>query len=231
MHKSKLSGANSVSAKASEATRSQTLDHANHNTFLKYIAELKSLDIQAVYYGMEPDYECRDMEQSMAHHRDPNVPRNLDAATLSEFERDPETVALNQKIAALTEKIAGCPAAHPDLDSERRKLYGQKAKKLEAKRRDYIAQWWEGSYDEYIAGNDFSERDTTCLFDIQKKYMPERSRLADNLFREIPLDSEDGRQCLRDMVSLCMSTEKVAYYPGLSPKDGRCPICPREMAR
>jgi hypothetical protein len=35
-----------------------------------------SSDVQALLYGLEPDYECRDMEQSMAHHRDPNIPRH-----------------------------------------------------------------------------------------------------------------------------------------------------------
>ncbi|KAG2010920.1 hypothetical protein GB937_007464 [Aspergillus fischeri] len=45
-------------AKASEATRSQALNHQDHNTFLKYQAQLKALDMQALMYGMEPDYEC-----------------------------------------------------------------------------------------------------------------------------------------------------------------------------
>ncbi|KAI9040418.1 uncharacterized protein KD926_008241 [Aspergillus affinis] len=167
--------ANRIDPKASEATRGQALDHQNHDTYLKYQAQLKSLDVQAMFYNMEPDYECRDMEQSMAHHRDPNAPQHIDAAALAEFESDDEILALNKQIAALTKQIAGRPTVHRDLDLERRRLYSRKAKKLEAKRSAFIAQWWEASYDEYIAGNDFSERDTTCLFDIYKKYMPARS--------------------------------------------------------
>lgn len=66
--------ANIFAAKASEATCGQALDHQNHNTYLKYQAQLKSLDIQALFYDLAPDYECCDMEQSMAHHQDPNVP-------------------------------------------------------------------------------------------------------------------------------------------------------------
>ena len=180
---------------------------------------------------MDPDYECRDMEQSMAHHRDPNVPQHLNAAALSDFEQEEETVALNEKIAALTEQIAGHPDAHTDLVLERRRLYSKKAKRLEVKRSEFIKQWWEASYDEYIAGNDFSERDTTSLFDIYKKYMPERSRLRENLFKKVSLESDVGKQCLYDMVSLCTSTEKVAYYPGLTPVDGRCAVCQTQMTR
>ena len=83
--------------------------------FLKYQSELKALDIQALYYDMEPDYECREMEQSMAHHRDPNVPRHLNAARLAEFEHHDEIIALNEKIAELTKQIGGQPETHKDL--------------------------------------------------------------------------------------------------------------------
>ena len=61
-------------AKASEATRGQALDHQNHDTYIKYQSVIKSVDIQASFFDLVPDYECRDMEQSMAHHRDPNAP-------------------------------------------------------------------------------------------------------------------------------------------------------------
>lgn len=180
---------------------------------------------------MIPDYECRDMEQSMAHHWDPNAPQHLNAAALAEFEQEEETVALNKKIAALTQQIARDPDTHEDLVKEWRLLYSKKARRLETKRSDFIKHWWDAAYDEYVAGNDFSECDTTSLFDIYKKYMPERSRLRDKLFQKASLESDEGKQCLYDMVSLCTSTEKVAYYPGLTPMDGRCPFCPIEIAR
>ncbi|THC90318.1 hypothetical protein EYZ11_010217 [Aspergillus tanneri] len=83
------------SAKASAATRGQALDHQNHDTFLKYQSTLKALDILALYYNLEPDYKCRDMEQSMAHHRDPNILLRLDAATLADFKQDKEVVSIN----------------------------------------------------------------------------------------------------------------------------------------
>ncbi|KAJ5987717.1 hypothetical protein N7481_002927 [Penicillium waksmanii] len=74
----------------SEATRGQALDHQNHDTYIKYQSVLKSLDIQALVYDLEPDYECRNMEQSMAHHRGPNVPMKLDAASIDVFENTDE---------------------------------------------------------------------------------------------------------------------------------------------
>jgi len=75
---------------------------------------------------MEPDYECREMEQSMAHHRDPNVPRHLNAAVLADFERDEEIIALNAKIAELTKQIRGQLESHEGLVLERHRLYNKK---------------------------------------------------------------------------------------------------------
>ncbi|EAW19291.1 uncharacterized protein NFIA_092520 [Aspergillus fischeri NRRL 181] len=72
----------------------------------------------------------------MAHHRDPNVPLRLDAATLFEFEHDEEIVSLNARIADLSRRIAGQPSIHKSLAEERSRLYTQKAKKLRAKRSD-----------------------------------------------------------------------------------------------
>ncbi|KAH1336844.1 hypothetical protein KXX67_002465 [Aspergillus fumigatus] len=197
--------ANRVDPKASEATRSQALDHQDHTTFLKYQAQLKALDMQALMYGMEPDYECRDMEQSMAHHRDPNVPLRLDAVTLHEFEHDEEILRLNTRIADLSRRIAGQPSIHKSLAEERARLYTQKAKKLRAKRSEYISQWWNNSYEGYISGKGFSERDTTNLFEIFAKYIPTRTRLRENLFKEVPLDMLLGN---------CKIAQSIFYNAG-----------------
>ena len=83
--------------------------------YLKYQSELKALDIQALFYKMELDYECREMDQSMAHHQDPNIPRHLNAARLAEFKHQDEIIALNEKIAELTKQIGGQPETHKDI--------------------------------------------------------------------------------------------------------------------
>jgi len=80
-----------------------------------------------------------------------------------------------------------------------------------------------------VSGNDFSERDSKTLFDVYKKYLPERSRLSENLLKKATLDTELGRQCLEDMVAICMSTERAVYYPGMAAEEGRCPICNKSI--
>jgi hypothetical protein len=223
--------ANWSTAKASKAARTQALDHQNPDTFKKYQSKVKQLDLGACFWNEEPDHESHAIEESMIHHRDPNVPQKLDAATVVEVENDPRMMGVYQQVDILNRKIAGDPDKHEDLVAERAKLYNKAAKLRRAKKGEFIKNWWKSSYDEYILGNEFTERDTTDVFDICRKYMPERARLRENLFQEVPIHSELGRQCLHDMLNLIKSEERVAYYPGESPVDGKCPLCSKEMAR
>lgn len=57
--------------------------------------------MQALMYGIEPDYKYQDIEQSMAHHHNPNIPLRLDAVTLHEFKHNKEILRLNIRIADL----------------------------------------------------------------------------------------------------------------------------------
>lgn len=222
---------NRLIANASQAARSQALDHQNPDTFLKYQSKIKRVDVQASFWNLKPDYECLEMEESMAHHRDTNVPQRLDAAATAQVDNDDEMEKIYQRIDEITQQIGGKPAEHKELALEREKLYTKAAKKRRAKKAEFIDNWWRSSYDEYITGNEFGEQDPTCLFDICRKYMPERARLRDNLFTKASIGSKIGRQCLQDMVDICVSKERVAYYPGEWPIDGRCPVCSREMSR
>ena len=167
----------------------------------------------------------------MSHHRDPNVPQQLDAAALSKVEDMKEMKDIYHNVAELTQTIAKAPHEHQDLVCERARLYTKAAKIRRAKRAEFIKDWWESCYDVYIAGNEFEDRDSTNLLDIYCKYLPERERLRSHLFTKASLHSEIGRQCLHDMVNICRSREKVAYYPSEKPIDGKCPLSSKEMAR
>lgn len=178
------------------------------------------MHIQAAYCGLKSDFEWRDMEDSMTHHRDPNVPQDLNARAISDFEEDEEIIKINQRIAELTEQIRRQPSLHEGLAAERSQLYSKKAKRKQEKKHEYISSWCNAIYDVYNNGNEIDEQDRTCLFNIYSKYMPKMARLKENLFTEASIDSEIGRQCLEDMVALCTSTDKIAYYPEMAPVDG-----------
>ncbi|CAG8296393.1 unnamed protein product [Penicillium salamii] len=222
--------ANKLDPNVSQAARSQALDHRAADTFRKYQAPLKAVDIQAAYHGLVPSLEGRDMQQSMEHHRDSNVPLHLDAAANNHFEADPNVISISERIARITQKIDRQPQQHPDLVKERASLYADKTKLRKKLLQKFKKDWWETSYDEYTSGNNFSEKDTTSLFDIYRKYTPERDRLSKDLFREASIDSETGKQCLTDLITICSSTEYLVYYPGLQPDNGQCPRCRVSMS-
>lgn len=48
--------------------------------------------------------------------------------------------------------------------------------------------------------------------------MPERDRLASNLFLVASIRSEDDRAVLRDMITIYQQEIEVAFYPGLEPE-------------
>ncbi|KMW67594.1 hypothetical protein BDDG_12205 [Blastomyces dermatitidis ATCC 18188] len=120
--------ANAFDVNTSEASRSQALYHEDPNTYLKYQSKVLALDIQACFWGLTPDHEVLEMERSMAHHRDTNVPQHLDAKAIVELERDAEMIDINFKITELTMKIGKHPRDHEDLVRERAKLYHKASK-------------------------------------------------------------------------------------------------------
>ncbi|KAJ5987716.1 hypothetical protein N7481_002926 [Penicillium waksmanii] len=126
--------------------------------------------------------------------------------------------------------MSGQPLMHPNLDAERTSLYSRRSKLRLAWKKNFIQDWWDSAYDEYISGNEFTERDKTFLFQLFKKFLPERARLREALFKQAMLDRIIGRQCLDDMVKLCTSTERVVYYPGLYPVENCCPVCSKPMS-
>ncbi|KAJ5110587.1 hypothetical protein N7532_001122 [Penicillium argentinense] len=118
---------------------------------------------------------------------------------------------MNQRISYLTSVISGEP-----------QLYTWK--------KGFIQDWWDSAYAKYISGNEFTECDRTSLFNIFKKYLPERAWLRESLFTEAMLDSDVGQPCLDDMAALCTSMESVVYYPGLLPMNNCSPICSKPMS-
>ncbi|KFY27952.1 hypothetical protein V491_00691 [Pseudogymnoascus sp. VKM F-3775] len=53
--------------------------------------------------------------------------------------------------------------------------------------------------------------------------MPERDRIANTLFVTKDLQSKEGQAVLRDIYSLCIDDNQVAYRPDELPVDGICP--------
>lgn len=77
-----------------------------------------------------------------------------------------------------------------------------------------------------------AELETELRFQILRKYLPERDRLADLLFRETKARSADGPKIVQDLFSLCLQTITVLYRRGEEPQNGHCPFneCMKALA-
>ncbi|KKZ61741.1 hypothetical protein EMCG_03770 [[Emmonsia] crescens] len=117
--------ANKLDSSVSRESRSQALDHQNPETFSQYQSQVKAVDIQAAFWDEKPNHDCLEMERSMTHHRDTNVPQQLSSVAIAEVESDPGMIDLKRGIAELTSKIDGRPKDHSDLVSERDTLYSK----------------------------------------------------------------------------------------------------------
>ncbi|KAJ5827893.1 hypothetical protein N7447_004656 [Penicillium robsamsonii] len=79
---------------------------------------------------------------------------------------NPEIIALNERISSLTLKINNRPDLNTSFVRDRISLYGKKTKILQKRTSQFVQQWWNASYDEYLSGTEFKEKDTTPLFNI-----------------------------------------------------------------
>lgn len=59
--------------------------------------------------------------------------------------------------------------------------------------------------------------------------IPAKRRLAEKMSRNSPLDPEEMRQAMYDMIALLTMDHSVFYLPGEEPEDGRCPECDMAM--
>lgn len=126
------------------------------------------------------------------------------------------------------------PAKHPTLFKERQKLYGEKRQHLRLAEKLFREKWFDTSYDaealRQLQPREADEKPTAkprqlSTFYLTRHLMPARDRIANVILHNYDLRSDKGRAALRDIYSLCVDDNQVAYRPNERPIDG---VCPRE---
>lgn len=62
-----------------------------------------------------------------------------------------------------------------------------------------------------------------------RRLMPERDRLASNLFLVAPIRSDEGRSVLRNIIALCQQDAEVPFRLGLEPEKCTCLIADHKL--
>ncbi|KAM5468020.1 hypothetical protein MauCBS54593_005303 [Microsporum audouinii] len=161
--------------------------------------------------------------------RNPTLQQALPAQLEHDLKKCPEYVEINSKIEDISERIKTTPPGEHqrELQNERRAFYSQRSKLLDQEldkwQKQQILDCKHGTKDEGPSALSYLES-----FERISHLMPERKRLSKLLFMPVPLRSLEGRQAIKDMVTLCQKGRAVSDHPALMPENGRCPVteCP-----
>lgn len=183
--------------------------HAGHNdpnTLSRHYMPTNGADGQDTYLGGKGRTLVADLFRGLTVPRTPNLWQSLPAEKQYEFENSEKYLSLKEELAALEgrtdKKSIGC-----------RELYREKRKLFEKELRD----WQKRQPNKYDAPGYHR-----AIFDRVRFMMPERDRLASNLFQVAALRSDTGIAVLRDMMALYQSRSEVEYRPGLEPDKCCC---------
>jgi hypothetical protein len=164
-------------------------------------------DGQGAYLGSQGRSHVLELFRGLSLLRNPNVWQCLPTEKQYELHKSQEFLDLNEEIhvlKGLTDK---------ELTSRRNMLHQRKRQLLNAKLRKWQKQ---PQQDSDQAGYYRS------IFDRVRFMMPERDRLASNLFEVAPLRSSVGLAILCNIMALYRKGSEVDYRPGLEPNKCNC---------
>ncbi|RSL79978.1 hypothetical protein CEP52_017454 [Fusarium oligoseptatum] len=192
----------------SEATRMVYAGHTDPNTLAMHYLPRNGADGQAAYHGQERRTLVLDLFRSLTIPRNPRLWQCLPAKQQYDCDTSPEMMHINLQILTLR------GTTNKKSQEQRKKLYAEK-RELIAKR---LRRWQKTQ----PVKHDDSPGYHRAIFDRVRFLMPERDRLAQNLFLIDKLRSSAGLAVLHDMLALYHKRRNVEYRPGLEPDKCHC---------
>ena len=215
----------------SVAERMKFAGHNNPDTFLgSYMPQISTVDGISSYWNRKRRTVHLEGFRGLSLHHHPQMLQSLPAKVEADLESRVEFIAINQEIEALGEKLRRFSSDDKSW-SRREELYWRKRQLVS----EELNKWREIQPKTATAVEDEAPQVASLpnFFNRVRRLDPPRDRLASSLFLDAPLRSPQGRSALQDMIMLCKENPRVAYRPGLRPKNGRCPVakCAQDMDR
>ena len=182
--------------------------HTDPGTLAKHYLPRNGADGQAAYQGNQRRTLVLDLFRQLTISRNPELWQCLPAKKQYEFHQKPEIVAITDRLSQLQR------TNDPTLLSERKSLYATKRQAY----RKHLRDWQRN---QRVNCND-PPGYHRAIFNRVRFLMPERDRLAHNLFQVARLRSPEGLGVLSDMLRLYEMKRNVSYRPGLEPEKCRC---------
>lgn len=179
-----------------------------------YMPNNSGTDGQGSYFGTEVRSVVNDLFRGLTVARNPHLAQSLPAEKKEALHTSPKFVAIEEELISLR-------GQESKKSTSRRKQLYEKKRKLA----DQVLREWQKTQPcrpITVPG----EKDPPCyhrsIFNRVRFLMPERDRLAENLFQTDTLRSSTGLQVLRDMIALCETDTEVKFRPGLEPDLCQC---------
>lgn len=175
--------------------------HSDPNTLPKHYMPQNCADGQAAYHGRPRRMLVLDHFRTLTIPRNPNLWQCLPAKRQHEFARKEDVVQITYKLAT----NRGRPGT--EWQNERKELYLKKRALHTAE----IRIWRKNQPIRHSDPPGYYR----ATFDRVRFMMPERDRLAQNMFEIGTLRSSLGLSVLKDMIVLYRKSAIVEYRPGL----------------
>ncbi|KAH7029765.1 uncharacterized protein B0I36DRAFT_350584 [Microdochium trichocladiopsis] len=168
---------------------------------------------QGAYFTGSSRTDVLELFQDLTIRRNPFMLQALSAQARAEFEDSKEIKDLRGELHTIKHGNAnnqGSKKRRAELYHKRRRLEIEACRKLQEQQASTFAEaTTERCY-------------YRSYFDRVRYLMPERDRLAKNLFQSAQLRESLGRSALTDLIALCTQKREVQYRPGLEPDKCNC---------
>ena len=183
------------------------------------------MDGQSLFLRENPQQDYINLLRSASRGRVTALPQILPARIAREVEDSPEMVELSKNLA----QRGSCSKKERNMFIMRRVRIRKEALKR------YQDQCVRDKYYQHIGAQKSTSGEENVAvtksmslaeeeFEIIRRLMPERSRLADQARSYLPCDPESKIGVLEDLVQSCCDDERVIYRPNERPVGGLCPV-------
>jgi len=198
--------------------------HKDERTFGdSYMPNNAGTDLQGGYFDGKLRSIVNDRFRGLTLHRNPELLQTLPARKQHELENTPEFTAIEEEIEALAAKAKTDSTAKDRrnaLMAQKRKLVSEELCRCQKLQPSKLLAC---PNDAELMGYHRTQ------FHRVRRLMPERHRLASNLFLVAPIRSDEGRAVLRDMIALCQQDAEVPFRPGLEPERCSCQMAGHKL--
>jgi len=202
--------------------------------FGSYMPQVSDVDGQSSFWGGKRRTVHIEALRGLSLQYHPQMVQSLPAKVQDDLAQRADFIKINEEIEDL-----GSQLSKLDISADSREIRRRRQELYEDKRQLVAVELslWQSIQPRKITSDANSlQSSVACLpsyFGRVRRLDPPRDRLASSLFLDVSLRSAQGQSALRDMITLCRLSPKVAYRPSLQPENGRCPVwtCGQEMDR